>query len=202
MSTLIHVVHPYTYKLVGNELILGQIPEFEERDRSIGTFLREALDARVALLHYSDHPFTTVRGTLLQVVFELDSNYISLLDPRVDFVVTTHYGTPIPDEKPLKLTNLQWKNLRAIYTSHSDLQKKIGKPSVHLFFGGLVEACLTNTLGYHLEHFHEKGARLCYVPAFSVSFSAPDRKRMERQVENLGIETLSSQDALDLIHAA
>ncbi|HLC72465.1 MAG TPA: hypothetical protein VJH37_02680 [Candidatus Nanoarchaeia archaeon] len=202
MSTLIHVVHPYTYKLIGNELVMGHIPEFEESDRSIGTFLRKALDTRVALLHYGDHQFTTVRGILLQAAFELDPNYTSLLDPRVDFVVTTHYGTPIPDEKPSEITSLQWENLRADYTSHSALQKKIGKHSLHLFFGGLVEACLANTFGYHLEHFHEKGARLCYVPAFSVSFSAPDRKHMERQFENLGIETFSPQDALDLVHTS
>ncbi len=202
MSTLIHVVHPYTYKLVGDTLNLGPIPQFSRRDRLIGNFLREALESRVRILHHGDQPFDTIRGILLKIAFRLDPNYVSLLDSHIAFVVTTHYGTPLPDEKPAELTVAQWKDLCALYTSHSDLQNKIGKPSISLFFGGLVEACLANTLGYHLEHFHTKDARLCYVPEFCVSFSNEQRKHWEKQFADVGIESLSSQDAFDLVHAA
>ncbi|GEM_PF-2403493 len=201
MQTLLHVVHPYTFKLEEeNVLTLGSIPQFQERDELIGRFLREALDARVRVLCYNDRPFNTLMGAFIKVTFEQDPNYKHLLDPSVDVVVTTHYGTPIMTKKPDKLTAEQWRDICNTYTSHSTLQTKIGEASIHIFFGGLIEACVANTLGYHLQHFHKSGTRVCYVPEFCVSFSTKRREKCQQRFEELGIATLSSQDAFNILH--
>lgn len=205
MEILIHVIHPYTYNIVGNTLEMGPIEQYAERDQKVAHFLQCGLDAEARILHYRDAPKDTIRGALVNLALEPNVFYKALSDPRVDdTIITTLYGVPIPDECPPQISKEDrelYELYHSIFTTRSQLQQKLGTPSATFFIGGALEACVGNMAEYYDRYYRKNGERAYYIPELCASFNEQLRQRREERLASRSIERLTYDQALAILNA-
>lgn len=198
-DVLLHVVHPYTWKLVDDTFIVGLVDEHTARDEHIGILGRTVLDTGGRILRYeAEHP-QSLRGMIQHVSFESDPSFSFLLDERVQSVVTTLKGCPLPDEKPSKATEEQWKQYTETYATVSTLAKAVGTPDVSIFIGGALEACLANTISFHNHYYRRTGEEMLYVPELCAVFNEEQARDVKNLIGGLGAKAITYEDTMKLL---
>ena len=198
MKCLINIVHPYTYKLEGDTVFIGPFPEFEKRDRKIVSFIRKYLDLGHQVLHHRDKNPKHIDGALRDILFLNDPIYGGLFqDPRMDFVVTTPLGQPIPDNRPEAIKLKNWENYVTYFTTDSGFKNKIKEHDINIFIGGCLDACLANAMGYYHENIRKPGEKMYYVLELSTIYDNSKlydvtKKLIERNIFNLNYEEAMS----------
>ena len=109
MNVSVHIIHPYTYKARGESLVIGNTPEFSERDTKINTIIQEALSSGSLVYHHRDKNPNYSEGLLRDCLF-IESQLSFLLDDRLRVFVTMPNGLPLPDEAPPIVLPDVWKN--------------------------------------------------------------------------------------------
>lgn len=169
---IVNVVHPYVYRLYGDALVFGEIPQFRERDRNIRNLIATTLEVGKKV-----NWFQEVVGRA-EVTFSIasikDDPLLGILgDPRVAMVFTDISGTPF-SEKDLHFEGEQ------------------------LFLGGLVERCLAHTIElYALRRKYT--SKFYYLPELSVSYSREELTGVEETFSSLGVFPLGYEEALKKI---
>jgi hypothetical protein len=179
MSSLVNIIHPYTFKLVEDTLQMGPCKEFRERDASLSGFILAALDAGAKVLHHRhEHP-KTFRGHMCDAAFYFDPLFEFLFDARIGSVVTTQAGIPMPDDKIKCVSEDEWNALSDVYTSKSKLGSIVDGHGDVFFVGGVLENCLANAAFYFNKFYRREGQGMFYIPELCVTFVAEERKRCE-----------------------
>ncbi len=196
---LINIIHPYTFKLTEDTFQIGPCEEYEERDQKVATFVKEALSSEAKVLWHKCHDGDPVKYIMHELAFESDPIYEFLFDRRVNTVTTTIYGTPLPDDKPEGIPEEQWSCFREMYTSHSELRRKIGSPGLVFFIGGVLENCIANAAVYFHQHYRRDGQQLLYLPELCVSQNPDLLKKIESELKHREINPISYEKALELV---
>ena len=197
MKALIHLVHPYVYKLQGNEFIIGPIQEYFQRDRNVTHFLSSALDKGHQVLHHRNHHPHSFNGALQDVSFRMDKLYSAVLfNPRIDLVTTSSLGTPFPDERPKEIPLERWNAYLANFSTDSQFKEKLRPRETTFFIGGCLDACLANAISYYTLHHRGTSEPLFYVPELCVVWNQSKLKEVERKLQDLNALPLPYEDAL------
>ncbi len=136
MVNLINVMHPYIFKLQIATLVIGPLEEYKERDKKIAAFIRCALRNQARILVHRRTTHDSLAGVLGDTAFLSDPMYVWLSDTRMDTVVTTKYGIPLPNKKPRDLTEDEWLEYTKVFTTEEQFRKERGDPTKTFFIGG------------------------------------------------------------------
>lgn len=199
MSTVVNIIHPYTYKMRGKNYIIGPIPPFEARDRKVASFVNMALEHNISVIHHRDSIPGTQKALFRDLAFHEDPLYSFLFDPRIIPVVTTQWGVPIDDKKPKGTSSVLWAQAEQTYTKHTELQRIVGNLNLILLIGGALENCLRNMAVYFVNNYHFPFSAVKYIPELCVSFDPTERQVQVGTLAAKGIEALSYERALELI---
>lgn len=178
---------------------MGPIEEYQDRDRKVHDFVQQALSSEARVLRHDREPADSIRGILERITFEHDSFYSLLFDSRVGSVITTIYGTPIPDERNEKVPEDVWKKLRELYITHSQLQRTIGTPQEIVYIGGILECCVANAALYHAANYTLPNQSLFYVPELCVSLNIAQGQEAEEKLSQQNIRPLTHTQAMKLL---
>lgn len=196
MTILLNVVHPYTYHLDGDTLVIGGKPEWDERDKKVGSFIQKTLDSDQRVLMHGRVPRNTLNYGLEMVTFRVSGHYDVLFDDRLEYVVTTPGGIPIHDERPEKISVADWNAvLECGFVMHSELADKMQHPDVQLFIGGALEACVANIAVYAARFYRHAGQRVCCVEDLCVSFNSEHVAETKARFVKNNVELINSDEA-------
>lgn len=202
MDKLVHVIHPYTYKLQRRDaelhLIIGDISEYLERDSKFSEFLNFAIKSNVRILHHRDKHQDSIEGAIVDLSLRTDKFYKVLFGDNIETVVTLPTGSPLLDRRPEKISEDVWQSLADFFTSNTELERKVGKPDLQLFIGGAFEACLHQSAVY-ARRFYCPNGRICVVNDLSVCFDQVARIDAENVLQQANIDVISYELALDLL---
>lgn len=200
MTVLLNVVHPYTYHLEGDTLLLGGKPEWDARDKKVGGFIESVLDAGGDVLMHGRVPRNSLSYGIEMVTFRVSGHYDVLFDDRLDYVVTTPGGIPIHDERPEKICVDDWNAvLECGFVTHSELAAKMQHFDVQLFIGGALEACVANIAVYAARFYRHAGQRVCCVEDLCVSFNSEHVAETKAHFVKHNIELINSDEARMLL---
>lgn len=201
---LVNIIHPYIYKLKGNELIIGPIQEFTERDQKVSDFVKTALDNEIQIFNYDRVDLDRPLGAIMHATALIaDPLYSFIKDKRINIVMATGYGLILPEEKPDEISDENWNYLCEIYSNWPDLRSKIQNSSPALFIGGALEACLANAAINFSRQFDDNRQQIFYVPELCVSVDSDFlEKEALPKLEERGINPLSYEEALSLIQTS
>src|SRR3989338_2989768 len=144
MTYTLHIIHPYTYKLKGDTFVVGPRKETKERDTQVATFVGKALESGAQVVHHRNKSSRFLDGIIQDGMFQMDPLFDFLNDPRLSSVVTSPFGTPLPDEKPVGCSDEIWAAAQEVYTTHSQFQQELRNSSISFLIGGVLEACVSN----------------------------------------------------------
>ncbi|MBI4139783.1 hypothetical protein HY483_02365 [Candidatus Woesearchaeota archaeon] len=199
MNTLLHIVHPYTWNLVGKSLVVGAIKEHSKRDKNIGTLGRTVLDTGGRILHYRSDHGQSIQGMLQNIALKTCPALEFLLDERVRTVVTTLRGCPLPDEKPEGIDEEKWKNLKEVYATQSALAEAVGTAELSIFIGGALEACLANTISFHNHYYRRNGEELMYIPELCATFDKERAKIVKKLLTEINVKEATYEEAMTML---
>jgi len=199
---LLNIIHPHTFRQVGDTLMIGPYEPYKERDEKVSAFVTRTLDSgkKVISNNYSDGYF--ISDCLRRAAFLGDPLYTFLSDERIDTITTPATGTPIPDKRPEAIPVEYREALRQIYISHSDLKGKVGGYEHVIFIGGFLGNCVTNAAAYFHQHYRKSGQQLFYIPELCVSFREKDLAEVKPKLDERDIRPLDYEEAMDLISCA
>jgi len=193
---LINIIHPYTYKLKEDTLVVGPIEEFEDRDKKVNSLIKKACDSGNKILVHRCHRGNPVEYSMQEAAFLLDPLYERLLE--LESVVTTPLGIPIPDKKPDQVDEDIWNHFSKIYTSHSQLKEKMSKNSEVIFIGGVIESCLFNFIIYYYDNYRN-GEQVFIIPELCVSFDREECNKLLAKLRERKVGELDYYNIVDLI---
>ena len=196
---LVNIIHPYTYKLKDGAFCIGPIEEFRERDERISEFVGECLSHKIKLLRHDCPRESSMGGALELLSFKTDPFYHSILDRRVNKISTTHYGVPLPDEKPESVKLADWKRLKKVYSTRSVLRDKLGRHSKLFFIGGIFELCVVNSMGYVIKEFSDVKRELFCIEDLCVSLDDKKKEDTKEIFKKRNIQLIDYKEALDII---
>lgn len=198
---LLNIVHPYTYKLEGSTLLLGQSPEGEAREREIrvSEFANLALQSGEKVIWHKASRGNPISDMMVSTGFRMDTLYEFLFDENVDSITTTGHGTPIPDNIPEGFDPELWKQGQGIYTSHSQFEEKIGAERDVVFIGGMLENCVANAANYFHQNYRIEDQNLFYIPELCVSVNSQELKEVEKKLRGRNILPLEINSARELL---
>src|SRR3989338_7140599 len=145
---------------------MGHIPEYEERDLRVLSFLEAALEARVGVLFHERTEANPISTMMMKIVLKTDPIYRILDDDRIKRVSTFRSCLPLPKNGSERVDTQTWEYLLRHFTTHQEMARAIESPRQVLFIGGLLEAYLTNMACYHHDHYKPTGQdqELLYCP--------------------------------------
>ncbi len=197
---MVHLIHPYTYKLEGDTFIAGPIPKHHRRDSLVAAFIDRALEKGAQVMHHRDKNPRFLEGVLQDAMLEGDPLFSFLRDPRINSVVTTPLGIPLPSQKPAGCSSEVWSAAQEVYTSHSQFQQELrSSPSVSFLLGGVLEACVSNFALYYHQHYQREGEQVFYLPQLCVSFNTIVRREREETLRQANIKSLSYPRAIRML---
>lgn len=196
---LLNIIHPHTYKLREETLIIGPIEEFEERDRKVAFFINQVLDSKNKVLLHKEYDGSFVNFIMKEASLNCDPAYKILSDPRIDCVTTGTNGVPLKDNKPEGLSDKEWAQIGEIYSKHSELEQKMADDGPIVFIGGILERCLTNAALYYNE-FIRSNQSVVYIPELCVSIDREELKVIRKRFEATSIEEIDYSDNLELLN--
>jgi len=166
----LNVVHPYIYRLQGEDLVMGEIPEFTQRDIKIGNLVKTFLDSNRKVIWHQEF-VSHIQSLVSEVAVVSDSQLGVLGDSRVIHVSTDIQGVPFSD-------------------SYLEIKENC------YFIGGLFEACLANLMGVHYSLRGPSGKGIFYIPELCVSRDTGKYSAVEKKILALGIKPIPYEDAL------
>jgi hypothetical protein len=195
MSAMLHIIHPYTYKMSGDKLIVGDTPSTKERDQALVQFLRPAL-GNVRVIKHNDVSQMGVMDCIRDVMFEQDKYLKILMDKRIETIGTTCYGTPIPDVRPEQISAKDWKTWQKFHVSHTALEKMVGWGEYHVVIGGMFENCVATSISYFIKHYGMAGKIAC-VKDLCVINKPESAKVVEEILVNNGVRMATPKEGLE-----
>lgn len=162
MTTLLHIVHPYTYRLerMGGPLILDERAEqFKERDRRVHDFIRASKNTGVKTLIYSEVPLEHPSVSLAAI---MEDPLLSIMLPPDHAVSTPYCGQPKEQDG---------------YTTPKEYTKLILPFKRHYFIGGALEACVADA-ACHARKL--TAAPISIVENLCVSFDCEHAERLKK----------------------
>ena len=196
---LINIVHPYTFKLIGDTLQIGQVEEFNARDKSISDFVNFALDSKASCLVHKYIDDNVLREIMHKTALQTDPYYNFIFDSRIDTIRTTPYGVPIPDEKPKEIPKEEWKYCKRIFSLDFELKQKFTGHDTIIFIGGVLEYCLINAISYCCGNYKLNNETYLYIPEFCVSFDEVQKDKCKERLKELDVNEITSGEAIDII---
>lgn len=204
MRNLVNIIHPYTYKLEmedgGLRLVIGECPQYLERDKKVESFVQTVLDFNVKVINHENYPENFIERGFQKEALRLDSIYNFLEDERIEIIDTLPNGFPLPDKKFEKISKKLWKNYKKTYITNSRLQKKIKHFEKHFFVGGAFERCLGNAAAYYHDTYRISGENLFCVKDLCASFFDNQVKEMEQELSKRNIQIINYDEALELLN--
>ena len=203
MTTLINIVHPYSYKMKRSlekfKLIYGSIEEFEERDRKVVEFVRTALDLNIKILRHEFPPKGTINYMLQHGSISADPIYEEILfDEGIQEVVTLDNGKPIFDKKPEEMSEKIWKKFNGLFVSDSELKKLIGNPDRTFYIGGFFEGCVRN-MAYHQIRNYTPDKEVFCVEELCASINDKKTQEVRENIKREGIKIITYEEAIELL---
>lgn len=198
-ANVLNIIHPYTFHMKGDSLIIGGCEEFSQRDERISEFIRQCLDKDVkTVCHFmkNAHPFQHIAAV---ASLKSDPNYSFLLEKGVKKVYTTGRGIPIPDEKPPDINDKSWDWFQKRLTSNKQFSRRIGKSKNLVFIGGVLESCIANIAHYCSKNYSEKKLQMGYIPEFCVSLDQQALKEIFPEFEKMSFRPLTPENALETL---
>lgn len=176
----LHIVHPYTFKILNGELNVGPCEEFAKRDKRLNLLVQGFLDTGSGVVVHD-----LVGGGLSRVLLEaaairLDPMYAPLLDGRVQRISTNPWGLPVDD-------SYGGNGL----TTHSEFCDIVEFPLC--FIGGYFDRCLGNVAAY-ARGFDKRG--ICYVPELCVSVDDKKKQLMTVELAKRNVNPLCLEEVL------
>ena len=139
-----------------------------------------------------------ITDSLEIVTLESDPLFAVFFDERVEHIVTTPSGVPIPDNKPEKISPEQWNLLNRFYIAHLALERKIQPHDRQIFIGGVFENCVANAISYYSAFYKQHIERLFYIPDLCVSFDETEKKKTEQRMMINNCRTITINESLTL----
>jgi len=196
-KTILNLVHPYTYKQKDRSYIIGPIEEFEARDKKVSEFVNYALNSGVKVLCHEMFDNLIDQG-MREAGMRIDQLFKFLFDERVITFNTTPAGVPIPNERPEIISSKTWSLLNQIYISERDLKQRVCEAKNLLFIGGMLECCVSNSMGVFSDNIATEGQRLFYIPELCVSYDSAHWQTIKPKLDSRGIQSISSSEAIGL----
>lgn len=198
MADLVNIVHPYTIKIFGGELILTPVENFLDRDQKIANFLRKSLDLGIKIVkHNSSSRFYEM---MAYGAISLDPIFGNLLmDERMENVSTaSSTGLPLEDKRPEGMNSLEWEMAKERADSDSCLRDIIGNPSRTFYLGGFLDTCIKNMALHQRRNYTPNGKIFCIEGISILGF--PDKKESTRkELEKSDIKMISYEEAMKMI---
>lgn len=198
MSSL-NVIHPYTYKLLGETLQLGPCEEFAERDKQVGDLVNQALYRKKSVVRHDMFEARGVAAMMKNASLLLDPELSCLYDERIKKVTTTMYGMALMDERPEQMAEADWNILREQLTTESQMLEILGKEGDLIFIGGVLENCMANAMAQARRKFRPNGGTVAYVPELCVSVDEELRGKVEEIFEQEKIIALTLEAATRML---
>lgn len=193
---MLHIVHPYSFKISENRIMVGPSKVYKERDSKISSFIREVIQENAPVLVHRMRETDASRYFMNQLALMGDPLYNFLFEQKTIHTLTG--GIPIPDEKPLNLTEEEWEVINANVISHSQLKEIVEGSKHSVFIGGVLECCVANAMAYFNAHY--LGGKLSYIPECCVSLDSKYFKiQTEPRLQKRGIYPVSPKKALELL---
>lgn len=199
MTNLVNIVHPYTLKLLGEDLILCPIEEFEERDEKIVEFIRSALDLKARVLKHDSN--NGMIELMAYGAISLDPIFRDILkDKRIRNVFTiSTTGLPLPEQKPDYVTSLEsWRMAKKIISSNSKLKRSIGSPKRTFYIGGYFDVCIKNMALHQRKHYTPK-KEIFYVEDLCVVGDSRKEKNAREELLKANINSINYEEAMKLL---
>ncbi|MBS3147539.1 hypothetical protein J4219_01500 [Candidatus Woesearchaeota archaeon] len=162
MTTLLHIVHPYTYKLerMGGPLILDERAEqFKERDKRVHDFIKASKYTGIQTLIYWETPIDRPSFSLAVI---LEDPCLSIMMPPNHAVSTPYCGQP--KEQPG-------------YTTPKEYAKIVLPFKRHYFIGGALEACVADAV-CHVRSLTDKP--IIIVENLCVTFDSKHAEHLKK----------------------
>jgi|GEM_PF-6478856 len=164
MAQQLHIVHPYTFKLNGTTLLIGDTAETADRDQGLANIVHAFFDSNDLVVYHDSMKRTMMESFVETAAFHLDKRFEWVFDDRLHRIRTPPRGHTIPDRRPeLSTSELLasellpseivtqefWKEFTAYFTIDSSYVAATGDGSPAVFVGGMFDACLVNAVGHH-----------------------------------------------------
>jgi hypothetical protein len=161
---ILTIVHPYTYQVSGETLVLGENAEFGERNERVGSLIRRFLVSGRRVVWYKD---VQHEGFLEDLALESDESLRILFDERVERVLTDAYGVP--------------------------LNPRLNSTNGHrVFIGGVFERCFFNAVAEHVGR--NKRSKVAYVPelcSYLRDYGIEEQQDFHSKLGGLGVSAMS-----------
>ncbi len=198
MADLVNIVHPYTIKIFGGELILTPVENFLDRDKKIANFLRKSLDLGIKIVkHNSSSRFYEM---MAYGAISLDPIFGNLLmDERMENVSTiSSTGLPLENEKPEGMNSLEWGMAKERADLDSHLRDIIGNPSRTFYLGGYFDTCIKNMALHQRRNYTPNGEIFC-IEEISILGFPKKEAQTKRELEKSCIWMISYEEAMKMI---
>jgi len=196
--TVLNIVHPYTYKQIGENCIMGPVEKYHERDKKVSTFVNSALDSGVRVLWHKMYD-DNINQMMREASLHFDPLFSFLFDSRIKSFNTPKSGVPIPDTKQGKLTDEQLQMLKKIFVSSSGLKEIVNPAKNLLFIGGMLECCVSNCIGFFANNYMPNERKLLYVPELCVIHDRAYWKEIKPKLDDLNATPISYSEALSFL---
>jgi len=188
---MLHIIHPYTYKLKGKDLIVGPILENTSRDTQLSDLVSRALEYSYPVMCHE-----RASGSFVEVAaLKCDELFNPLFDYRVEWIGTDNYGYPLKDEMPKSMNEEDWNRILEVCITHPKLSEKINDINEVLICGGEFSRCERNFMKY-IDVFHKGIDRRFYIPELSVVIDKDLQEDTTKDLEEIGFVPVSYEEAL------
>ncbi|MBI4145988.1 hypothetical protein HY489_01475 [Candidatus Woesearchaeota archaeon] len=214
MNAILHVIHPYTYKLVpcsSAEAHIKQAPDadtgykfasetpYHDRDSAVNALITAARNKRVPVVcHWHTHDI--IQTTAITIMLAKDPNMAPIFEPTLALVTTPPTGHPIPDARPERIPPKRWDFWTRNYVQHTSFQNTYCGYKDILVIGGLLEACVAGFLDYSWQHRKSDQSIFCIEDACA-TFNPEERARIKPVQEQAGINYVNLGQGISILAA-
>ncbi|MEK6891044.1 MAG: hypothetical protein AABX03_02805 [Nanoarchaeota archaeon] len=195
----LNIVHPFTFYTRGDKFDLSARSEKNRANQKmLRQLVRTSLRSECEVLA---HEFYSgqVAEIFGEVMFGNTPIYKMLDQYKVNWISTTDYGLPLPNDKPKGISKKDWEQLKELVISHSEMKKKVERHETYFFVGGFLELCLANCIGYVYSHTGSEERKLFYVPELCVVKNTGNLEKVLPKFQERGIFPIGYEEALEII---
>lgn len=199
---MLNIIHPYTFKIDNDTLLIGSSDNSRERDRNVCEFIKKCLDARIRVIAHFIRDANPLTPLMEEAALTADPCYHILFERKIKKIYTTGGGIPVPDERPCNIDKKIWEWIEKNLTSRKELGTEVLKSRNLVFIGGVLENCVANIAHYCHKNYNLNGKGMFYVPEFCVSTDSRVLEGILPKFEEMCFKPLSPEKAFDLLKTA
>ena len=193
---MLHIIHPYIYKLKGDSLTIGPIEDYTDRDRKLSDFVGKAIKSSYPIMC---HERSKSLGSMFEgIALKCDDLFEPLFDSHVSWIGTDTHGLPIQNKKPSDMSDETWREITETTITHNQFSKKMGNPNEVIVCGGEYNRCERNFMKY-IDTFHTNIKKRFYIPELSVIIDKDLVEDTTNELEKMRFKQLSYEQALEII---